>query len=115
MGSLGGNKLLNEPFAYFGVQRSEEYKQIYPNLMIRDCINPSKRFGLKIDKDSFLNELKAEIAQLTPSKRKLAGQENPFNELVEQSTYMENITQILESLKITSFTDMLMVENKSKK
>ena len=63
--------------------------------MIRDCINPSKRFGLKIDKDSFLNELKSEIAQLTPSKRKIAGQENPFNELVEQSTCMENITQIL--------------------
>ena len=57
LGPLGGNKLLSEPFAYFGVQRSEEYKQIYPNLMIRDCINPSKRFGLKLDKDSFLNEI----------------------------------------------------------
>jgi hypothetical protein len=82
LGPLGGNKLLSEPFAYFGVQRSEEYKQIYPNLMIRDCINPSKRFGLKLDKDSFLNQLKAEISQLNSSKKKIAGQENPFNDLV---------------------------------
>jgi hypothetical protein len=42
--------------------------------MIRDCINPSKRFALKIAKDSFLNELKTEIAQISPIKRKQLGQ-----------------------------------------
>jgi hypothetical protein len=52
------NKVGIEPIGYFGIQRTEEYKVLYGNFVVRDCLVPSKKHKLEISADSIISEFK---------------------------------------------------------
>lgn len=54
------NKTIIEPLGYFGIQRIEEYKVLYGNFVVRDCLVTGKKHKLEIVGDSILMEFKGD-------------------------------------------------------